>query len=110
MIQKIIIGACVLAAIVAVIYLALASPAAKAGGGAYLIPAPQGTKFEVNGKVDLITQRDGDRVMVTVLDNDPSSKAKARWWYAGNNCQAVGTVNQVLLDIQRCANDAMGKK
>lgn len=108
--QKVIIGACVIAAIAAVVYLALYSSPAKAGGGAFRIPAPDGTKFEVNGKVDLISQREGANVIVTVIDNDPQAKAKARWYYAGTNCQSSGTVSQVLSEIQRCANDAMRKK
>jgi hypothetical protein len=108
LIQRALIGIAVLAAVCLVVY--LATHEAKAGQNAYTIPAPQGAKFEVNGKVDLISQREGSMVVVTVLDNDPQAKAKARWFYAGNNCQSVGTVAHVLSDIQRCANNAMRTK
>jgi hypothetical protein len=108
--QKVLIALCVVAAVVGVFYLAFHSPAAKAGGGAYSIPAPQGTRFEINGKVDVISQREGDRVIVTVVDNNPEQKAKVRWYYAGSNCQSVGAVGHALSDVQRCANDAMRKK
>ena len=109
--QKIITGIVVVAAIAVVIYFGLmGSKSAKAGQGSFDIPAPQGARFEVNGKVDLKARRANDRVIITVVDNDPQAKAKARWYYAGVNCSSSGDVAQVLYDIQRCANDAMRKK
>lgn len=106
--QKIITGVVVVAAIAIVLYYGLTD--AKAGGSAFEIPAPQGAKFEVNGNVDLIAQREKNTVVVTVVDNDPYAKAKARWYYAGKNCYSSGGVSQVLSEIQTCANDAMRKK
>jgi len=106
--QKIITAVVVIAAIAIVVYYGLTD--AKAGQDAFEIPAPQGAKFEVNGKVDLIAQREKNKVIVTLVDNDPYAKAKARWYYAGTNCYSSGGVSQVLLEIQNCANDAMRKK
>lgn len=109
-IHKWITAVVVVAVLAAVVYLALFSRTSKAGQDSFMIPAPKGAKFEVNSRAEMVSQRRGDMLVVMVVDADPGEKAKARWYYAGRNCQSSGDVGRVLSDIERCANDAVRKK
>lgn len=110
-VQMVIVALAVVGAIAAVIYLALFSPAAKAGQQEFVIPVPNGTKFEINGAQGQIEARkQGDRMKIVIAHLDPERRTKARWYYAGANCYSDGRLDNVLYDIERCANNAVRTK
>lgn len=105
---RIIIAAIAVLALVVVI---VASAYAGAPVKEWAIPAPSGTKFEVNApQADMIVSRNATTIRVAVETDDVKRKAKARWWYAGRNCYADGFLDQVLSEIDRCATQAVGGK
>lgn len=72
------------------------------------ISAPPGTKFEVNApRADMVVSRDQRAIRVAVEVDDVKSKAKGRWYYAGQNCYADGYLDEVLTSLERCAAKAV---
>ena len=89
----------------------IASAYAGAPAKEWAIPAPSGTKFEVNApQADLVVSRGAGTIRVAVEVDDVRRKAKGRWWYAGQNCYADGPLDQVLTDLERCAAKATSLK